>query len=945
MRVLHCQQSRLLHCVLIIVLLLSSLSSPQPTQAAASVLTTIYGLTTMWDMAVDPVSNRIYVVGEGKLNTIDGNTNALLHAPLTIANNGKAIAINSVTRRAYIAGEGSGGGNVLVMDITASPPTLVQTVIYGFNPGDVTVNVGANLIYVSGQSSSGGRVVRINGTTNAFAGAPYTVGTDPFGLGYNPTNNTLYVANHASNTVSAIDIATGNVSTVGTGFNNPRHMAVDPTGNRVFVTNYYNKLSVINGATNGVSHISYAQYLDRITFNAASGKLYITEYGGYSDNEILIANGTTGALQSTIPRGRITLLEANPTTNRIYAADWQRLSMLVLDGATGAFTGGTWGFDYPCGVAVNPATNRVYITNRYDNNYVTLDGNSHTFIGTPQNPGVGEDTCIVATDTAKNRILMAVDNNKFKIINGATGVVSSTVTLDQYGLAAIEVNPVTNTIYTLNNSSYTVSAIEGTDLFVLNNINIGGSAESIAVNTASNLVYVQFDNKITVIDGSSNTILTTITGIGSGFSHLAINPSTNRVYVTRFTYNGELVVINGATNTVLTTITGLYYPGYVAVNTSTNRVYVLNNDQKLAVINGTTNEIDGERFVVGGDPARMAVNPNTGRIYITNYYQRSVTVVEDAAVPDAPVQIGPDGVILGTLTPPYSWYAVGGATSYVLRVVDLNTSAEVFSTVYSASICSAGTCQVTPSTALGNNGIYGWYAAAYNGTWGPWSVGKAFLVSVPPTAAPTLIQPDGLFAASDLTPAYRWTPVTGAVMYAMAVYNLNTGTLQFFQAFNASAVCTASECTAEPTGTGTTLTSGGTYGWFMIALSYAGAGPWSAGKAFIIFTPPTAPTLISPSGSVTNPVTFSWNPVTGATQYFVDVLNAGGTRVVGQWVNAASACTASQCQFTPSGSLANGGYAWFVLASNPAGSSGYSPGLGFTVTSGAAPEPAPTFAP
>jgi YVTN family beta-propeller protein len=37
------------------------------------------------------------------------------------------------------------------------------------------------------------------------------VGTEPFGIAYNPTNNSIYVTNLANNTVSVIDAATDEV--------------------------------------------------------------------------------------------------------------------------------------------------------------------------------------------------------------------------------------------------------------------------------------------------------------------------------------------------------------------------------------------------------------------------------------------------------------------------------------------------------------------------------------------------------------------------------------------------------------------------------------------------------------------------------------------------------------------------------------------------------------
>jgi hypothetical protein len=436
---------------------------------------------------------------------------------------------------------------------------------------------------------------------------------------------------------------------------------------------------------------------------------------------------------------------------------------------------------------------------------------------------------------------------------------------------------------------------------------------------------------------------------------LVVNPATNKLYAFRVEnlFNGHVTIIDGATNTIdSTNITFNTRPDRAVFSQANNRLYVLAYDvvaatYRLRTINVTTNQLESTDITLPNQAAEMAINTTTGRIYLPIRDQDRVIVIEDAptSVPP-PSLISPEGITLGTLTPTYRWNAVSGATAYQLRVVIPATGAEVFSSTINASTCNGVTnvCETTPSNTLVNNGSYAWHVAAFKGTWGPYSDFKTFFPNVTPTTAPTLLTPSGVFSTTTLAPTYRWTPVTGAAIYGLAVFNMSTLSLQFFRGVEVSS-CNATECAVTPTGEGTTLTNGGTYGWFVAAVNYAGVGPWSAGKAFIIFTTPAAPTLISPNGSVTNPITFTWNPVPGATQYFVNVLNAGGTQVIGVWVNASEACAVLPCRYTPAGSLPNGNYSWLVAAGNVAGTSGYSAAMNFTVTSGAAPEPAPTFAP
>jgi hypothetical protein len=311
--------------------------------------------------------------------------------------------------------------------------------------------------------------------------------------------------------------------------------------------------------------------------------------------------------------------------------------------------------------------------------------------------------------------------------------------------------------------------------------------------------------------------------------------------------------------------------------------------------------------------------------------------------PPAPVQISPTGTLLNMgLKPTYRWNAVTGATTYAILVYDLATSAQVINQTVPSTVCIGTNCAVVLSTTLINGGQYGWYVAAYNAAgWGAWSSGLSFLIAVTPTTAPTPISPTGVVTPGTLTVRYEWTKVEGGVLYALSVYDMTTNTLQFSTTVDASAACMGSTCSFTPGVPGSTLTNGGTYGWFVAALSYAGAGPYSAGKVFIPYVTPLAPTQLAPTGVVGSTPTYRWNAVPGATQYNVLVMDGGV--VLSQWVTASTACAGGECSFTQPTALANGPYGWFVAAGNAAGTSAYSTGQGFTVSGGL--RPAPTFQP
>jgi DNA-binding beta-propeller fold protein YncE len=149
------------------------------------------------------------------------------------------------------------------------------------------------------------------------------------------------------------------------------------------------------------------------------------------------------------------------------------------------------------------------------------------------------------------------------------------------------------------------------------------AAPAVAYNATTNTYYVAngFTGNVSVIGGASNTITTNIPvgPAGKDLYSIAVNPTTNMVYVTSY-LTGTLTVINGATNAISTTIpTAAPQPVAIAVNYTTDVVYVLgeSNQQNLIVYNGATNQmVTG--LQIPGTTFGLAVNSKTNTVFVTN---------------------------------------------------------------------------------------------------------------------------------------------------------------------------------------------------------------------------------------------------------------------------------------------------------------------------------------
>jgi hypothetical protein len=185
-----------------------------------------------------------------------------------------------------------------------------------------------------------------------------------------------------------------------------------------------------------------------------------------------------------------------------------------------------------------------------------------------------------------------------------------------------------------------------------------------------------------------------------------------------------------------------------------------------------------------------------------------------------------------------------------------------------------------------------------------------------PPAKPTLIAPaDGTFTNTQ-TITFIWSRVSQAVTYTL---HLSGSTFDI----------------PDP-GSGTTVVSPtflaeGVYTWTVEAINSSGlpSGLTATWQVTVDITPPTAPTLISPTNGIsvsTGQPTFDWSDspdaLSGPVTYTIIITNSSGTP---------SIYNTTASVFTPSTSLPSGVYTWTVLAYDRAGNSIISPQV-FTVS-------------
>jgi hypothetical protein len=195
--------------------------------------------------------------------------------------------------------------------------------------------------------------------------------------------------------------------------------------------------------------------------------------------------------------------------------------------------------------------------------------------------------------------------------------------------------------------------------------------------------------------------------------------------------------------------------------------------------------------------------------------------------------------------------------------------------------------------------------------------------TVPLLPAPTLSSPANAATNISTAPTLSWAPVTAATSYS----------LQYSTSLNFTSNVTLILSVTATSRVISGLANSTTYYWRVSSTSSTGTtSDWSATRSFTTAAPlaiPVAPTLSAPANAATNVTrtpTMSWNAVTGAATYEIQIstVNTFATVAFGR-----TGLTARSIRVSPQlGSRI--AYFWRVRAVNAAGTGPWSTVRSFT---------------
>lgn len=366
----------------------------------ATVVDTVNAGNAIVAIAVDPSSNKIYVVNfgvttsgvectlqnTGNVTVIDGasDTTTTVHAGFEPV----GVTVDPVNHTAYVVSRlnfdvrvGTCNQSSLITAIDSATlatsrtalPFLVET------PTAIAANSVSRKAYVTARCC--------NSLIGVFDGATGSVGTlsdpsavAPLAVAVNSATNKTYTVDSGNNTISVIDGATNSINTItDPNATTPVAAAVNETTNKIYVANSgSSNITIIDGGTNSVTTLSAGTTPVAVAVDAATNRIYVANSGA---NNVTVIDGASDSV-STISVGVSPVaLAVEEKTNHIYVANAGNSqsgdpgSITVIDGNTNATTTLTdpKGVN-PIAVAVNSATNKIYVANRGSNNVTVING-------------------------------------------------------------------------------------------------------------------------------------------------------------------------------------------------------------------------------------------------------------------------------------------------------------------------------------------------------------------------------------------------------------------------------------------------------------------------------------------------------------------------------------------------------------------------------------------
>jgi DNA-binding beta-propeller fold protein YncE/photosystem II stability/assembly factor-like uncharacterized protein len=500
--------------------------------ATNEVLKTIKGVQ---DVAVDPVGGIVYVVDDNSLRALDGSDyHELRRTRLASLETVDLLAVNPSTDRLYL----SHSGPALLDIISASTLEVITTIPLESPVQDMAVNTLTNRLYVALSSQGRNQVLSLDGDDGG-ALASLTVGDEYQSsvLAVDETGERLYVGKGTSEEpgVTIVDGRTMKPVVEIPAHTNVYGLAVDLALNQLYAAQTYeNQVLVLDIEQETiVARIATAIELMDLEVASQPQRLYATDS---TDRLHIIDSNSYEELEVIKGRGSMAL---DQERGRLYVGDGEGQGIQILDLGSHQAMGLIPQTGRP---VVDPVTGRVYIV---EHGVYIADPEARAVLGEIEGLSAGPEQFYypfalnLTVDPQRELLYVIVNNNTPGSNNGNylyvydEPTLTNVLTDTERSVQSVDVDPLTGLAYvtrTWFDGSF-LSVLEAGERYVAR---LEGVTGPVRVDPDAGRVYLtQSDyesTRLLVIDAETASLMARVFLEGD-YDLDALDPATGRLYL------------------------------------------------------------------------------------------------------------------------------------------------------------------------------------------------------------------------------------------------------------------------------------------------------------------------------------------------------------------------------------------------------------------------------
>jgi YVTN family beta-propeller protein len=499
-------------------------------ETTGALLGSVYVGTGPTSIVYDPSNGEAYVIESGR-----GNVTAINVSTLRTNGNFKAgaspndVVLDSGQNQLWV--DNTYSSNVTVINLTSG--RSIANLPLGSYPGQEAYDAQLGAVFIASENPAyPGTVTEFN-DSNLTLVRTITVGSDPYGLAFDPSLGYLYAVNTYTQNLSVVNASSGRV------------LANVPLPAQPFT-------AVFDGPSDVVFEIAY-----------------------WSSTVVMLSplNGSVRSSASVgyLPYGAALV----PTNHELFVPNNLNSSTSVVNGTTHLISRGIHGESGPEDAIYDPASGDVYVSN--------CDANTISVLNeTGQVRDITSATCPEELTYVSRHQTVFVDSayGWVETMNGSTNTPWSGFSVPGgYPLGGIGYDPQTDRVYIAVDGGVNASNLSVYDAHTLKfvqGIAVGANPTGIAYDPANSYLYVanSGSDNVSVVNATTGTAVAAIP-VAPDPTGIAFDSANDYLIVTD-PQVGELTLINGSENQAVSTVEVGGGPRWVVIDPATQTAFVGN---------------------------------------------------------------------------------------------------------------------------------------------------------------------------------------------------------------------------------------------------------------------------------------------------------------------------------------------------------------------------------